>query len=64
MVRRARDLGVSISLGADAHSVAGMANVALGVGVARKGWLSAENVLNTRDAEGFLAHARRRSAFA
>jgi DNA polymerase (family 10) len=60
MVRRARDLGVSISLGADAHSVAGMANVALGVGIARKGWLAAPDVLNTRDVEGFLAHARRR----
>ena len=62
MVRRAREIGngVPISLGADAHSVAGMTNVALGVGIARKGWLSADDVLNTRDAEGFLAHARRR----
>ena len=57
MVRRARELGVSISLGADAHSVAGMTNVAMGVGIARKGWLGAEDVLNTRDAEGFLAFA-------
>ena len=57
MLRRARELGVSISLGADAHSVAGLTNVALGVGVARKGWLTAEDVINTRDAEGFLAHA-------
>jgi len=60
MVRRARDLGVSISLGADAHSVAGMTNVPVGLGIARKGWLTAEDVLNTRDAQGFLAHARLR----
>jgi DNA polymerase (family 10) len=60
LLRRARALGVAISLGADAHSVAGMTNVALGVGIARKGWLGAEAILNTRDAEGFLAHARRR----
>ncbi|HXM37100.1 MAG TPA: PHP domain-containing protein [Gemmatimonadales bacterium] len=62
MVRRARELGgaVPISLGADAHSVAGMTNVALGVAIARKGWLEADDVLNTRDAEGFLALARRR----
>jgi len=62
MVRRAREVGggIPISLGADAHSVAGMTNVALGVAIARKGWLSADDVLNTRDAEGFLAHARRR----
>ncbi len=57
MVRRARELGVTISLGADAHSVAGMTNVALGVAIARKGWLTAEDVLNTRDAERFLVYA-------
>ena len=60
MVRRARELHVPISLGADAHSVAGMTNVALGVAIARKGWLGPDDVLNTRDAEAFLAHARRR----
>jgi DNA polymerase (family 10) len=60
MVRHARDLGVSISLGADAHSVAGMTNVPVGLGIARKGWLTADDVLNTRDAQGFLAHARLR----
>jgi DNA polymerase (family X) len=59
-VRRARDLGVNVSIGADAHSVAGMANVEIGLGIARKGWLDAAHVLNTRDADSFLAHARRR----
>lgn len=62
MVRRARDLGVTISLGADAHSIAGMGNMAVGLGLARKGWLEADDVLNTRDADGFLAHVRRRRA--
>jgi DNA polymerase (family X) len=57
-LRRARDLGVTISLGADAHSVAGMANVAVGIGIARKGWLSAADLLNSRDAAGMLAFAR------
>ncbi len=60
MARRARELGVTMSIGADAHSVAGMANVAVGIGVARKGWLEAKAVLNTRDAAGFLAFARAR----
>jgi hypothetical protein len=36
-----------------------MSNVALGLGVARKGWLTADALLNTRDAQGFLAAARR-----
>ena len=60
LVRQARDLGVPISIGADAHSVAGMANVAVGVGIARKGWLEAKDVLNTRDAAGFQAFSQRR----
>lgn len=61
LVRRARELGVTISIGADAHSVGGMSNVAMGIGIARKGWLTAEDVLNTSDAETFLAHARHRA---
>jgi len=60
MVRRARELGVTLSIGADAHSTGGMTNVAIGVGIARKGWLEPDRVLNTRDAEAFLAFARAR----
>lgn len=60
LVRRARDLGVPISIGADAHSPAGLANVDYGIGIARKGWLRKEDVLNTRAVEGFLEHVARR----
>ena len=56
----ARDAGVAISIGADAHSLAGFDNMAFGVGVARKGWLEAKDVLNTMDAERFLDYARHR----
>lgn len=62
MVRRARELGVTVSIGADAHSVAGMTNVAVGVGIARKGCLEPSQVLNTRDADAFLAFTRGRRA--
>ena len=60
VVRQARDLGVMISIGADAHSTGGMANVAVGVGIARKGWVEASQVLNTRDAAAFSAFAQQR----
>jgi DNA polymerase (family 10) len=58
--RRARSAGVAISIGADAHSAAGLANTEFGVRVARKAWLEAGDVLNTRDVEEFLAFAASR----
>lgn len=63
LVREAKRAGVMISIGADAHSVAGLDNVKFGITVARKGWLTAADVLNARPVEGFLefAAARRRS---
>jgi DNA polymerase (family 10) len=62
VVRQARDAGVTISIGADAHSTSGMSNVAVGLGIARKGWVEARDVLNTRDADSFLAFTRQRRA--
>jgi DNA polymerase (family 10) len=60
VLRRARDRGVTISIGADAHNVAGLGYVEYGVGMARKGWLAGEDILNTRPADEFVAYARRR----
>ena len=60
VLRQASAAGVTISVGADAHNTAGMANVEIGIGIARKGWLTAATVLNTRSADEFLAFARRR----
>ena len=59
-LRRAKSLGVSIEIGPDAHSVAGLDNVAIGVGVARKGWLAADDILNARSAEDVVAFAEAR----
>lgn len=59
---RARELGVMIAIGADAHSLAGMTNIIYGVGMARKGGLSRADILNTRTADEFLAFARGRHA--
>lgn len=56
----ARAAGVPIPIGADAHSIAGLANVDLGVAMARKAGLTSEDVLNARDSDGFLAHAEAR----
>jgi len=59
VLRRARDKGVPISIGADAHSVAGIGYVEFGVGMARKGWLAAADILNARPVGEFVAYARR-----
>jgi DNA polymerase (family 10) len=59
-VRQARDMGVTISIGADAHSTGGITNVAVGLGIARKGWVEAAHVLNARSADDFLEFAQRR----
>jgi DNA polymerase (family 10) len=56
--KRARDKGVLCSINPDAHSTAALHRLALGVRVARKGWLRKEDVLNTRSAgevEKFLS---------
>jgi DNA polymerase (family 10) len=61
-VRHARARGVAFSIGADAHNVAGLDHVRYGVGIARKGWLGAADVLNARPVEEFLGQAARRRA--
>jgi len=56
----ARDAGTLVSIGPDAHSPHGLDNLEMGVAIARKGWLDATDVLNTRSADDVLAIARAR----
>lgn len=60
LCRSARRHGVRIEIGPDAHSVDGLENMGLGIGMARKGWLSADDVINTRSADDLVAFATRR----
>jgi DNA polymerase (family X) len=60
--RRAKELGVPIEIGPDAHSTAGLDATAIGVEVARKGWLEADDILNARSAADVLAFAKARRA--
>ena len=45
---RARDKGVMTSINPDAHHTSHLQYLALGVRVARKGWLRRQDVLNTQ----------------
>ncbi len=56
---RAKQRGVTIEIGPDAHSINAFRTMRLGVHLARKAWLTAGNVLNTRTAEAVLSFARR-----
>ncbi|HWB42158.1 MAG TPA: DNA polymerase/3'-5' exonuclease PolX [Gemmatimonadales bacterium] len=60
VLRRVRAAGVMVSIGADAHNLAGIGHVEYGVGMARKGWLGPDDILNARSVEDFTAFARRR----
>lgn len=48
--RRAKDLGILLVINPDAHSTADLTLYRYGVDVARRGWLTAKDVANTRTA--------------
>jgi DNA polymerase (family X) len=60
VARQAREQGVTISIGADAHNVAGLGYVDYGIAMARKAWLTADDILNTKPVDDFVAYARKR----
>ncbi len=60
LIPRALEFGVTIAIGPDAHSTAGLDVMAIGVGMARKAGLEAKDVLNTRSVDDVLAFARTR----
>ena len=59
LARSARDRGVKLVVDSDAHSPAALASVRWGVSVARRAWVQADDVLNTRPLEAFRAGLRR-----
>jgi DNA polymerase (family 10) len=48
--RMAKEAGVKVAISTDAHSTANLDNMRLGVDQARRGWLEADDVINTRSA--------------
>ncbi|MFH1002753.1 MAG: DNA polymerase III, partial [Chloroflexota bacterium] len=47
-VSRAREMGVRMVISTDAHAAEHLALMRFGVGVARRGWCQAADILNTR----------------
>ena len=58
--RRAKQKGVLIAINPDAHSTSELELVRSGVLFARKGWLTKEDVFNTRSAQEILAYLKKR----
>lgn len=59
-LRLAKELGCKISTNTDAHAVADMDRLRFGITQLRRAWLTAADVLNTLEADAFLAALRSR----
>jgi DNA polymerase (family 10) len=58
--RMAKEAGMQVSVGTDAHSTGGLGNIRFGVDQARRGWLEPGDVLNTRSWKQLSGSLRRR----
>lgn len=59
VLKRAREMGVLVSVNPDAHDLEGLDDVRFGVTMARKAWLGTRDVLNTRTVEEIDAYFTR-----
>jgi len=56
---RARELGVKLIINTDAHSTEHLEFMRFGIGVAKRGWCEAQDIMNTRPLEEVIAYLRR-----
>ena len=52
--RRAKEMGVKLALGTDAHTLKQVETMGLGISVARRGWLTRDDVINTLEVDELL----------
>ena len=60
--RLAAEAGVMVAIGTDTHVLPELENMIYGIGTARRGWLSKENVLNTRTCRQLISIIKKKSA--
>lgn len=53
-IRPARERGIKFVVSTDAHSTSSLGNLPYGIAMARRGWLTRDDVLNTLDTENFM----------
>lgn len=62
LMKKAKQLGIKIAISPDAHHLEGIEDISIGVGVARKGWLSRDEIFNCLDVhqvKQFFNHRRK-----
>lgn len=59
-IKRAKDKGVKLCIAPDAHNPNDIDFIRYGIGIARKGWLEASDLLNCMTAEEFMAWRKSR----
>ncbi len=60
LVRLLNESGAAVALGTDAHTVSDLRFMELAVGLAQRGWLTPERILNTRPLPGLRSWLRQR----
>ena len=58
LARAAASRGARLTIATDAHRIAELENLRYGADIARRAWLTADQIATTRDAEGLLALTR------
>ena len=61
LIRTAKAKGVKFTIATDAHSPKDLAGMRYGLVTARRGWLEAADVMNTRSAQEVAAAIRAKS---
>lgn len=57
--RKAKEMGIKLAIGTDSHHLDQLWMISLGVGVARRGWLESQDLLNTLSLKEILKWCRR-----
>ena len=60
LMKKAKQLGIKIAINPDAHHLDGLEDLAYGVGIARKGWLTREDVFNCLEVDQIQSYFNHR----
>ncbi|MEW6186854.1 MAG: DNA polymerase/3'-5' exonuclease PolX [Thermodesulfobacteriota bacterium] len=56
LMKKAKELGIKIAINPDAHHLDGLEDIAYGIGITRKGWLTKEDVFNCLEVDKIIKY--------